>query len=342
MPEHEISWMPGYQVFRMPPRVHIPLPSCPYAKGTQRYLSTRSPRLANSKASKTTSTLTLKGQIPPESPKFIDIPRSLQPQQIYRPWVKGVLPVPREIFPRTLEKDKTSLQYLTETTADPKSPPPSKDATPANRSEPQTVNYITYKYQQSAARRRNLRESLVELHQRKQHIDRQVAARSAGKHAQHLRLAYAPEPDDERLTNPSVPSSMRPSARGTLPDPNREARVAQKRANVAAKQAEREEERRNMLHTLYMNAKDFIIDSAQLENEIDRAFDDDNQFTNDSMRGQNVWNLGLPETVQQMLSTAARAPGGRAVDRHAGFGLLEKQRLDRIAEELTGGKIKTM
>lgn len=291
-----------------------------------------------------TTTLTPKGQIPPESPKFIEIPRSLQPEQIWRPWVKGVLPVPRKIFSQTSETDKTSAKYLNQTAAEPRRKPstttPSKaGSAPVDSERTKAVEFAAHKFQQSALRRRNLRESLVELRQRKERDDQAAAARSAAKHAQSLRLAYAPEREDERLTNPTIHSAIHPAARGALPDPNREARIAQKRANVAAIQAQREEDRRSMLHTLYMNARDFIVDPQVLDKEIDRVFDDPDSFTNDTVRGMNVWALGLPQTVEQMLSAASRKPGGKAIDRDTDFGLLEKKRIDRIAEELTGGKI---
>lgn len=331
----------------MPPRVHIPSQPCPYAKLAQRFISNApsTPAKANKASERTLSatTLTPKGQIPPESPKFIDVPRSLQPEQIWRPWVKGVLPVPRQIFSRTSETDKTSAKYLNQTAAEPRrksSTTPLKAGTaPIGPARNKIVEYASYKYQQSALRRRNLRESLVELHERKQRDDHAAAARSAAKHAQSLRLAYAPEREDERLTNPTIHSAIHPAARGALPDPNREARIAQKRANVADMQAQREEDRRTMLHTLYMNARDFIIDPQVLDKEIDRVFDDPDSFTNDTVRGMNVWALGLPQTVEQMLNAASRKPGGKAIDRDTDFGLLEKKRIDRIAEEFTGGKI---
>lgn len=331
----------------MPPRVHIPLLPCPYSKTAQRFISNAPPNSAKAnKASERTlptTTLTPKGQISPESPKFIEIPPSLQPEQIWRPWVKGVLPVPRQIFSRTSETDKTSAKYLNQTAAEPRRKPSTTPlkagSAPVDSKRTKAIEFAAHKFRQSALRRRNLRESLVELRRRKERDDQAVAARSAAKHAQSLRLAYAPEREDERLTNPTIHSAIHPAARGALPDPSREARVAQKRANVAAVQAQREEDRRSMLHTLYMNARNFIVDPQVLDKEIDRVFDDPDSFTNDTVRGMNVWALGLPQTVEQMLSAASRKPGGKAIDRDTDFGLLEKKRIDRIAEELTGGKI---
>ena len=273
-----------------------------------------------------------KRSIPPESPNYIDVPKSVQPQAIYKPFVKGVLPVPRQIF-RPGDPDKTSPEYLAAVTPEPL--PPKKKSTP-NEAH---AGFIKWKAQQAASRRQNLRESLVELRHRKEKIDKRVATRSAKKIAEHERLVAEPERDDERFTAPSVLQSMSPSSRGRLPDPNREARIAAKKANFAALEAAKQEERRNALHTLYMNAGNFIVTEEHLDRVIDEVFDDNTQFANDSKNGLNIWNTGFPETVQEMLNQANRTSGGKAIERNQGYGPVTKERMKRIGEELTGGKI---
>ena len=275
---------------------------------------------------------TPKKEIPPESPKYIDVPRSVQPQGIYKPFVKGILPVPRKIFRRG-DPDKTSPEYLAAVTPEPL--PSSKKSTP----DKAHTGFVTWKAQQAAARRRNLRESLVELRHRKERINRRLAVRSASKIAEHERLIAEPDRDDERFTSPSILDSMRPSKRAFLPDPNRAARIASKRANLAAQEAAKQEERRNALHTLYMNAGNFIVTEEHLNTVVDQAFDDNRQFENDSKNGLNIWNKGYPETVQEMLDQANRASGGKAIERNQGFGPVTKERMKRIGEELTGGKM---
>ena len=256
----------------------------------------------------------------------------MQPEAIYKPFVKGVLPVPRKIF-RPGDPDKTSPEYLAAVTPEPV--PSKKNSTP----DEAHAGFITWKAQQAASRRRNLRESLVELRHRKEKIDRNVAARSAKKMAMHERLIAAPERDDERFTSPSILHSMSPSSRGRLPDPDREARIAAKKANLAALEAAKQEERRNALHTLYMNAGNFIVTEEHLNKVIDEVFDDNTQFANDSKNGLNIWNTGFPETVQEILDQANRTSGGKAVERNQGYALVTKERMKRIGEELTGGKI---
>lgn len=157
--------------------------------------------------------------------------------------------------------------------------------------------------------------------------------------AEHELLVAKPERDDERFTSPSILNSMRPSNRALLPDPDRASRLATKQANVAAQEAAKQEDRRNALHTLYMNAGKFIITEEHLNRVVDQVFDDHKQFANDSRNGLNIWNTGYPETVQEMLSQANRESGGNAIDRHQGYGPVTKERMKRVGEELTGGKM---
>ena len=265
----------------------------------------------------------------PESPKFIEVPRTLQPQAPAKPRIKGTLPVPREIFPPG-SRDKTSSEYLAAVT------PESTGKKDLSFKDPSTVEYVTWKARQAANRRRNLREGLVELQHRKRRSDRQLAARSAYRRAEHERLIRQPERDDERLTNPTIIQALQPSKSGILPDPNHEARIAEMRARVLAKEAEKVEQRRNGLHSLYMNARGFITTEAQLNAEVDRVFDDLDQWSTDAAQGHNVWNQGPPETVQQMLSRS-NSTGKNALDYNQGYDTLRRER--RIAEELTGGKM---
>ena len=76
-----------------------------------------------------------------------------------------------------------------------------------------------------------------------------------------------------------------------------------------------------------------------LNRVVDQVFDDNTQFTNDSKNGLNIWNTGYPETVQEMLDQANRGSGGKAIERNQGYGPVTMERMKRIREELTGGKI---
>lgn len=319
----------------MAPRTTVPIPSYPSARSIRCLSNTPSRFYAPSKSKATTVTTTPKGQIPPESPKYISIPQSRQIEAVHRPWIKGVLPIPRKIFPRSSKKDKSSPEYIQATA-------PAPQSLVQNLPEDPTVaKYIVYKAKQATARRRNLREGLVELHNRKQMMDHKMATRSAAKQAHNQKLLYAPPRDDERFTATSVLQAMQASAHSGLPDPDREVRIAAMRQRTQAKAAEKREDRRNMLHTLYMNARSFITTPAELNKLVDKVFDDDNeQFKNSSNDGENIWNLGFPETVEVLLSHQnTDSPDAKVVNRTEGYGPITKKRLNRIGEELTGGKM---
>lgn len=111
------------------------------------------------------------------------------------------------------------------------------------------------------------------------------------------------------------------------------------RNNVQSMQKKKSEQRRAMLHTLYMNARQFIVRPAQLDAVIDRIFDNPDAFITDRTRGENVWHLGAPETVQELLNMSGQAPRPKASSLTDHKKQLVEKRLDRIGEELTGGKI---
>lgn len=192
-------------------------------------------------------------------------------------------------------------------------------------------------------RRRNLREGLVELHHRKQRTDRQIAGRSAYKRAEHDRLGRQEKPDDEQLTDPTITTATKQFQKGILPDPDRLTRIEQKRAAIEAKALEKQEERRDALHTLYMNARSFITTEDQLQTAIDEVFTlEPNPGWYNSASGtkeaESVWNLGVPETVQQMLGKVNKT-GRKAMEYNEGSSKITGERVTKIAEELTGGKL---
>ncbi|KAI7262710.1 hypothetical protein KC343_g5562, partial [Hortaea werneckii] len=112
------------------------------------------------------------------------------------------------------------------------------------------------------------------------------------------------------------------------------------------------------LHTLYLNAKTFIVTPQQLDQAVDEAFgtvedpvrfDGDQQyeptgFYNSGMRNaqsQSVWAQGKPERVQDMLNRANNQ-GGKTAMENASTSLasVNKDRVRRIGEVLTGGKME--
>lgn len=188
----------------------------------------------------------------------------------------------------------------------------------------------------AASRRTNLREGLVELYKRKKVHDGEVAVRSKTKSEAREKRLYAPQREDERLTNPTIKEANRILQSGPVPDPNRATRVAEKAARVQAKEAAREEQRRNALHTLYMQARSFITTEEQLDKVIEEIFV---ESPYKGYSSDNIWDvLGAPPTVQDMLSTVNNTQKS-ALQYHAGPAAITGERMKKIAEELTGGKM---
>ncbi|KAL1959699.1 hypothetical protein VTO42DRAFT_1285 [Malbranchea cinnamomea] len=260
----------------------------------------------------------------PESPSFIDIPTPIQPTKPYKPEVKGVLPVPREIFPKR-RPDKPSETYI-------------EDATPLPQSEPQVTKkhpdyeYLKWKKKLASTRRKNLREGLLELYARKKETEKKIALTSKEKLNYRKKILTQPMREDERLTRASTVTAMEMRKTPNLPDPNAEERLAKSMEKVAIKQLEKREERLNALHSLYTNARHFITNEKQLMEEIERVFPEGENpaWTNDQQAGQNIWNLGPPPTIEKMVA--------RMHDEMAKYETVQK-RTKKIAEELTGGKI---
>ncbi|KAL8778043.1 MAG: hypothetical protein Q9213_007592 [Squamulea squamosa] len=312
-----------------PPRLHTA--TCPH----RRPLSCQ--RAAHARLF-TTTTPFQQPSIGPESPNYIHVPRAPQPDAYYSPHINGILPTPRSIFPqhnKTAPEEKTSEFYFAATTP---SPSPSTLGRPKPK-DPSTRRFVEWKSKNAEHRRRNLRESLVELRERKAKTDSRLEARIAAKQRDREQRMNAPTPADEKYTAPSILQSSLPSRTG-LQDPDRTARIERRRANYLAHDAMKKTERRNALHTLYMNAREFIVTEEKLNEAVEKAFDPySEQFNNESRRGLNVWNLGYPETVKEHLERANKGEEGRAVERLSGFSGVTDERMRRIGEELTGGKM---
>ncbi|KAI7570519.1 hypothetical protein KC317_g2389, partial [Hortaea werneckii] len=123
--------------------------------------------------------------------------------------------------------------------------------------------------------------------------------------------------------------------------------------NTSAKRAERLDH----LHTLYLNAKTFIVTPQQLDQAVDEAFGtvedpvrfdgdqhyDANGFYNTGTRdarSQSVWAQGKPERVQDMLNRANGQGGKLAMENAGSLASVNKDRVRRIGEVLTGGRME--
>ena len=271
----------------------------------------------------------------PEHPRYIEVPEPAQQQAPYQPFPKGRLPVPRDVFRGSKDKDKASDQEIA------RAAPP-----PKHRSEHPTRSRSEWQQKLGESRRQNLQEGLKALRARKTKRDRQVSQRSERKIAEREALLRAPEREDERLTTPSANLNLSRLLHSALPaDPDRADRIAAKAHNYTTKTAYERSVRADQLHTLYMRARSFIVTPQQLDAAVDEVFgtpDSPRVFGgSNGANGTSKWAEGRPDGLTEMLAEAT-GKGGRGAVQSAmrtGVSVGQAERVKRVAERLTGGEM---
>jgi hypothetical protein len=265
----------------------------------------------------------------PESPNYIEVPKAVQPTLKRKPIVKGVLPVPRNIFKTRSTLPKDSDGFLSLSTPEPKA------QRTLNRYSKE-ADYVLYKRRLAETRRQALKESVKQLHVRKTETERDVTAQSARVREHNKALAMAPPRQADVLTSTTVSKTIRDFLEDKLPSTSRQATQGQvqhfqrvQSRNTAIRQAH--------LHDLYTHARDFIVDEGGLDAVIEKEFGTDekpvrwSRETGEAGRhgGESVWTGGAQDGVGEMLQ---KLRAGEAVD-------VAQERIRRVAEELTGGKM---
>ncbi|KAL1796236.1 hypothetical protein ACET3X_004776 [Alternaria dauci] len=309
----------------MPPRIPVrfpwasPSPSTP-ANGWSGSLCVRA-------FSSTPTSLALG----PQSPNYIEVPKPLQPTYPAKPAVKGHLPIPRDIFKTRNKHPKESDVFLGRST---KAPKQVKVPGPYSRD----ADYRLYKQRLAEKRRENLKEGVKELHERKVTSEAQYLAKIQAIGAKRRELATAPRRQVDILTETSVAKGIRDYLTDSLPprpDITEARRAAYKRRIARVHQV-----RASRLHDLYTNAREFIVDEQQLDEAIEAAFGTEDEPVGwnhkgtmgpraEGHEGLSPWTGPLPEGVGDMLN---KLRGGEGVG-------LAKERVKKVAEELTGGKM---
>lgn len=194
-------------------------------------------------------------------------------------------------------------------------------------------------------RRANFREGIVGLYERRQEQTAFMESRSRAKQGDRKARLEAPIREDERLMNSTITaeSSRRLSH---ISDPNREARVKTSVAKYNARQEAKADQRRDALHTLYMNARQFITTEAQLDEEVEKLFIErpfadiyTAEHATGHIQSNDIWEaIGAPPTVQELLR---KSSGGQRtyMEAHRSGKLPVNERMLRLSEELTGGKL---
>jgi hypothetical protein len=272
-------------------------------------------------------------RIPPESPKYISVPEPAQSTLVRRDAVRGHLPIPREIFPRKGGDRKVAPDYAMRAT--PLSLAEESGAPPKNELD-------AWRRKMAHSRREALKAGLKGLHDRKTSSDTFRARKTKEKGELHRRAAVAAEREDDLLTRSSILASVAEQL-SVRQDPGRfkTAEVSAKR--TAKVHAARAEARGDALSELYIAAKDFIVDEAELARKVDELFDENYFATKGVSDALSIWDTdGPPIKTSAMVDQQGY---GRDSPLNMGYEMYtpdstrtaRKQKI--IAEELTGGKL---
>lgn len=271
--------------------------------------------------------------IPPESPRFIDVPQPPQRFQKIEKRVRGKLPVPRNLFPRGTQ-EKASPSYLDAVT---KEPAGGRQLKLGSDDGPVSEHQMERQWKRKMAdrRRMNLREGILELHHRQKRETDEASRRHQRLVTARTEFENAPLRSDEVFTGASVTEVLRDIYKRD--QYHRNENIEAKRANVAKRAEKLEAEQADAIHTLYMHARDFITTEQHLNEAIEEAFTNDDG----SPRDQSIWGEfedadRIPMTTTQMLARSAGVGGpGDARRKEA----QATERMKRVAEKLTGGKM---
>jgi hypothetical protein len=194
-----------------------------------------------------------------------------------------------------------------------------------------------YRRRMASARRDNLRQGVAELAERKRISENQRIKRREQTQQRRERALYKKVGDDERLTRQSVSKAVRYLwGRAGQELPRSKMELDQSRQRYEQLQQKRSRERVESLHTLYMHARNFIVSEAGLTKAVEEAFGDKEPVRFGGLgKGESVWDLGVPESVQMRLGSSEQFAVRASLQSPEA---LEERRLRRLAEELTGGK----
>ncbi|KAI8629763.1 hypothetical protein F5Y19DRAFT_75798 [Xylariaceae sp. FL1651] len=278
----------------------------------------------------------LSQRIPPESPLFINVPNPPQDQSIearreLKP-VKGFIPTPRRIFAGKGGPQKSTSAWFEQTAREP---------TSAKSQTAPGSDVQAWKRRMAANRRQNIRAGVRDLWARKQRLDTQRLASRTAKLAANRAAAMAPEREDERLTRGTV--NARTLQTTVALDPDRFERARASAARTAALEAARSEARRDAIQALYMNARSFIVDEADLEAAVNDEFALDHfssmGVTGAGYRVENIWDAhNEPPSVSTMVKELERSNSSVLRDFTKDV-TRTVRRQKQVAEELTGGKM---
>lgn len=269
----------------------------------------------------------------PQSPNYVEVPKPRQPTFPPKPNTKGHLPVPRDVFKTRNSNSKESDAFL-----DRSAPAPTELKTPGPYSR--DVDYRLYKQRLADKRREALREGVKQLHERKVTTEGRHLQKIKENYADKRKRAMAPPRQVDVLTQTSIPKGVRDFLSGNLPMSSRLVITDARRVAYGRRMKRVHKVRTSRLHDLYINAREFIVNEQQLDAAIEKTFGTEEAplgwnntgimgLRSEGHEGLSPWHGYLPEGVGDMLQ---KLRGGEGVG-------LAKERVKKVAEELTGGKM---
>lgn len=269
--------------------------------------------------------------IPPESPRFINLPDPPQSSERKLPPVRGVMPVPREIFHRRNNgAHKVQPGFVDQTV--PRSQ--AELAGEAPRSE-----RAAWKRLMAESRRQALGAGISSLWERKQTREARAKGRAESHRLRNLMAANAPERLDDVYTRGTVTQHTLETR--VIRDPLYKERKLESQVRTASLQQARSEARKDALQRLYVEAGRFIVSEDQLNKKIDEIFTPDyfkiggKQFSLPD--AENVWDAqGPPITVKSMFA-GLKGTSTAAIDYYRSEAEETTLRQRIVSGELTGG-----
>ncbi|ORX98088.1 hypothetical protein BCR34DRAFT_577523 [Clohesyomyces aquaticus] len=268
----------------------------------------------------------------PESPNYIEVPKPVQPTFPPKPIIKGVLPVPRSVFHNRGPHSKATPEFLSATTQDPKH----QNVPRAGRHHPDK-DYILYKQRLAASRKQALRDGVTQLHARKLAIEQYEKSRIQKLQDTNRALAFAPPRTSDVLTSTTISKTIQDYLQDKLPATSRSDITRSRRKAFKKRMSRHAAVRQSRLHDLYTKAREFVVDEQGLDEAIEKAFGTEQEPMRWDSRGNmfvgaeggSPWHGPMPDGVSDMLQ---RLRTGEGVG-------LATERVKKVAEELTGGKM---
>lgn len=275
----------------------------------------------------------LEVEIPPESPRFINLPELPQSSEDKLPPVKGKLPVPREIFHRRNNGSHKIQPGFVDDTA------PRSRAEAAG--EAPRSDRAAWKRALAESRRKALASGIDKLWARKNTREGRAKSRAESHRQRNIAAANAPEGLDDVFTRGTVTRATLETK--VVRDPRYRERQLESQARTAELQRERSNARKDALQRLYVEAGSFMVSEDELAKKVEEVFAEDFFTKTGRWQGkfesENVWDrYGQPIPVRSMLA-ALKGTSNKAVDTYESSISFTTQRQKMVAGELTGGAV---